>query len=200
MCVIHNPRRLALKTDVSTVLAGDEVSSAFAFYEERFAGLRTAALQRHLMTMPEFHFVCTDSGVEKWRVFTETGDLVALATYTNILTSMPLIEPAYFEVRWPELYAEGRIWYCGFVAVAADAPAATFLRLIYRMFTQALGKDGRGVISLDYCTANNRLAGKVSQTLSGFAGNAHFNNFVAVAADQQTYWTYGPAPTGGGFR
>lgn len=187
-----------MKIDISNTLAGGEVATAFAFYEERFANLRVAALQRHLMTMPEFHYMCSDSAVEKWRVFNDTGDLIALATYTNILTSMPLIEPAYFEHRWPAQFVDGRIWYCGFVAVAATAPNATFRHLIHRMFEQGLGKDGRGIISLDYCTANDKLAEAVRRTLTGFAIGAGFaDDFAAVAADRQTYWTYGPAPAGG---
>jgi hypothetical protein len=183
-----------VKLDQPVLLGDVDIEEAWQLYERRFAPLRAAALQRHLMYREEFHYLCRDPNVEKWRAFDDHGRLVGLATYTNVLTAMPLISPEYFAARWPQQYAAGRIWYCGFVAVADDAPRATFLKLIERMFQQGLGDDGRGVISLDYCTANDTLAEAVAKTLTKFAERAGFTSFEARLRDRQGYWTYGPAP------
>lgn len=184
-----------MKIDVSNVLGNGEINAAYDFYAERFAGLRTRAIQRHLMTLPELHAVCTDTAVEKWRVFTDTGDLVGFATYSNILTSMPLIEPAFFQARWPREYAAKAIWYCGFVCVADTAPQGAFVELITRMYHQAA--EHGGVISLDYCAANDRLARAVRLALHRVAtervtvpDGLSQTAFQATPVDTQTYWTY----------
>ena len=175
------------KFDVTRVLTAEEVSAAWQLYEERFTDLDSHAVQRHLMTREEFLHVCADRDVEKWRVFDERDRLVGLATYTNVLESMPLISPAYFAARYPEQFAAGQVWYCGFVCVSDVADSRTFLELITRMYRQAA--DRGGVISLDYCGVNEKLAQHVKVALTRLAGGAR-SGFRAAPADTQTYWVY----------
>jgi hypothetical protein len=179
--------RQVTKFDVARVLTSDEVSVAWQLYQERFTDLDARAVQRHLMTWAEFHHVCADGDVEKWRVFDEHDQLVGLATYTNVLESMPLISPAYFAARYPEQFTAGQVWYCGFVCVAEQAGSTAFLELITRMYRHAT--DRGGVISLDYCGANEKLAQHVKVALTRLAGGAD-SGFRAVPADTQTYWVY----------
>lgn len=194
----HVPRGRAhipmLKIDQPITLGTDEIDTAWRLYSKRFEPLAAQALQRHVMYQHEFHYLCQDTSVQKWRAFDETDELRAFATFTNILTAMPLISPQYFAARWPKQYAENRIWYCGFVCVADNAPMRTFLMLIQRMFRQGLGTDGQGVIALDYCTANSPLADAVRRQLTNFAIESGFESFEAAERDRQGYWTYGPAP------
>ncbi|MET7394232.1 hypothetical protein ABZS66_12130 [Dactylosporangium sp. NPDC005572] len=169
------------------LLSGEEAETAWALYEQRFAALNTRAVQRHLMTRAEFHYVCQDGNVEKWRVFDDHDQLVGLATYTNVLESMPLVSPAYFAARYPEQYAAGQVWYCGFVCIANEADSTTFLELITRMYRQAAAHGG--VISLDFCRCNDDLARLVKVALTRLAGGPD-SGFEAVRADTQTYWVY----------
>ncbi|MFB9178578.1 hypothetical protein ACFFX1_10600 [Dactylosporangium sucinum] len=172
---------------MARLLAGDEAGTAWQLYEQQFTVLNAHAVQRHLMKEAEFYYVCQDGNVEKWRLFDDHDQLVGLATYTNVLESMPLISPEYFAARYPEQYAAGQVWYCGFVCIANGADSTTFLELITRMYRQAAARGG--VISLDFCGFNNDLAQLVKVALTRLAGGPD-SGFQAVRADIQTYWVY----------
>ncbi|GAA1577889.1 hypothetical protein GCM10009827_119560 [Dactylosporangium maewongense] len=53
------------KVDVTRLLTAEEVGTAWQLYEQQFTALNTRAVQRHLMTQAEFHYVCQDGNVEK---------------------------------------------------------------------------------------------------------------------------------------
>ena len=178
---------MLLKIEVSDLVVGDHRVEAWRLYTDLFTELNRRTVQRHLMSHDEFADVCQDSRIEKWRVLHDDR-LVGLATYTNRLESMPLISPAYFAHRWPEHHATGRIWYCGFVGIAEHAPQGTFLQLIGRMYQQVA--DCGGVISLDYCAVNARLARAVERGLTSISGK----KVRAGIADTQSYWVYETDP------
>src|SRR5690348_4815073 len=92
---------------------------AWSLYLKAFEELKTVAVQRHVMHRAEFDAVMADERVWKYRATgPDDPDVVtALATVTNDLPAMPLISPEYFAHRWPQLYAEARIWYLGFFAI-----------------------------------------------------------------------------------
>lgn len=173
------------------------LDDAWKLYQEAFEQLNALTVQRHLMTRSEFEEVCWDIRVQKWLVLDDSGALCGLATYTNVLESMPLISPAYFERRWPQLYALSRIWYCGFVAVAKFAPRATFTQLITGMYRVA-EVDG-GVIGLDVCRYNDetlRLGRVIKVSLARVSGG----KVLAEVADEQRFMIYqtNPAKLGPG--
>lgn len=178
-------------TAVRTVVSG-LLDQAWDLYEAAFAELNTLAVQRHLMYRPEFDEVMADRRVGKylsWRGDTLTG----LATYTNCLDAVPLISPQYFERRWPTLFAEGRIWYVGFVAVAADAPVDVYPELIAAMHAES----GPGAVTvLDVCNRMNHVKHLPRSTralLHHIAGGVRMH-----VLDAQTYVAYdfGALPDG----
>ncbi len=185
------PRRYQLGASTVEIvydLHGELGESAWRLYEQQFRELDGIALQRHLMTKPEFVSVARLSGVEKWLVFDRQDTLIGLATYSNNLGAMPLISPAYFARRWPDAYARQAIWYCGFVCV--DSPdRAVFPALIRAMYDQAA--DVKGVIALDYCAERGRLALMVDRLLAAHGGPGYHG----YEADTQHYWVYETAPS-----
>lgn len=154
-------------------------------YYDAFVELNAYAVQRHLMTVREFDEVMTDPTVAKYLARDDAGTLAGLATYTNELHAMPLISPAYFERRWPKLYTEGKIWYCGFVAVAPGSGDA-FGALVEAMARVAI--DDGGIIALDMCRFNDegrRLSRVIPLMLHRIAGEVRTERM-----DDQSYWLY----------
>lgn len=176
-----------MTVDFLTHLDDELTEEAWKLYYECFSALATIAVQRHLMTRAEFGQVVDDERVSK--VFTRDADgrLVGIATFTNDLDAVPLIAPAYFEHRWPDLYAGRRIWYIGFVAIAETADPAAFTEAFAHYFRTAYDADG--IVGLDVCTHNEtvrrlpRVIGLQVQRLSG--GISKYER-----ADAQSYWIY----------
>lgn len=160
---------------------------AWTLYSEAFEELNALAVQRHLMHRNEFDDVMSDSRVQKYLCLDDDDTLRGLAIYTNDLDSMPLISPPYFERRWPEHYAERRIWYCGFVAVQRDGRAATaFGELVTAMYLAAATQNG--LIALDFCRRTDEvrhMSRVVRLMLHRLSGDVRTHRL-----DEQQYWLY----------
>ncbi len=168
------------------------LDDAWKLYDEAFRHLNTLTIQRHLMKRSEFEDVCWDRRIQKWLAYDDGGQLVGLATYTNILEAWPLISPEYFQQRWPQLYALSRIWYCGFVAVTAGAEAGVFTSMITGMY-KVVERDG-GVIGLDFCRHNDQ-AYRIGKAISLSLKRISDGRVRAERADEQTFMIYETAPS-----
>lgn len=168
-------------------LPRDLTAEAWTLYEETFRDLNAYAVQRHLMYRAEFDDVMGDDRVEKYLALDDDGALVGLSTYTNQLDAMPLISPAYFARRWPDLYATRRIWYCGFVAVHPRGQGGTaFGELVEAMYRVAAAQNG--IIALDTCKHNNdtrHLDRVIPLMLHRLSGEVRTERM-----DEQTFWLY----------
>src|SRR5262245_2149390 len=123
---------------VLDALHDDLLDDAWNLYSTAFDGLNALAVQRHLMYRDEFKDVMLDPRVQKFLYLADDGALCGLAPYTTTLDAVPLISPPYFERRWPEHYAQRRIWYCGFVAVEHTERAVNaFADLVEAMYLTA---------------------------------------------------------------
>lgn len=169
---------------VVDALDGSLLEDAWNLYHAAFKDLNAYAVQRHLMYRNEFDHVMGDPQVAKYLCL-DDGVLVGLSTYTNDLDAAPLISPAYFQRRWPDLFAQQKIWYCGFVGVHPAAQGSgPFVEMITAMCR--LAADQGGIISLDMCSANEpRLARAVRVLLGRITGNVK-----AERIDAQSYWLY----------
>lgn len=164
------------------------IEEAWTLYHEAFKDLNGYAVQRHLMYRAEFDDVMRDPRVQKYLCLDDSDTLCGLSTYTNDLDAVPLISPAYFERRWPELYAEKRIWYCGFVAIHPNAQAATaaFGELVEAMYRLAATQNG--IISLDMCRFNDQkrhMSRVIPLMLHRLSGEVRTERL-----DEQSYWLY----------
>jgi GNAT superfamily N-acetyltransferase len=156
-------------------------------YQRAFDDLRSLAVQRHLMTSDEFLEVMADPRVIKYVISdSERGRLGALATMTNHLAAVPLISPDYFSRRWPELYAEARIWYVSFVAVDPDYQGTGAMAAMIGRMCQEIGDSG-GVICVDICEheTRQRLSTAIEQL-----GNTYSPGVRRIRMDAQVYWAY----------
>jgi hypothetical protein len=160
---------------------------AWTLYSEAFAELNALAVQRHLMYREEFDDVMADPRVQKYLCLDDDDTVRGLSIYTNDLDSVPLISPPYFERRWPQHYAEKRIWYCGFVATQGDGRAATaFGELVAAMYFTAAGQNG--LIALDFCHRTDEvrhMSRVVRLMLHRLSGDVK-----AQRIDEQQYWLY----------
>lgn len=159
----------------------------WALYERAFDELRSAAVQRHLMTRAEFRAGLADERVLKLVVTDDEGRTGAMATMTNALDAVPLISPEYFARRWPALYAEKRVWYVSFVAVdPGHQNAGAMARLIGRMLEEFGG--GSGLICVDICRYREQ-ASRLSEVIERQA-NRVLPGVKRIDLDAQVYWGY----------
>lgn len=179
-----------MKIDVRTDLVDEQLELAWQLYDTAFRHLNALTVQRHLMYRSEFDDVMTDRRVEKWLAYSDDGVLLGLATYTNQLSAWPLISPEYFARRWPAHYADGRIWYCGFVAVPTHEHGI-FVKLIEAMYRHAEERDG--VISLDICR-HNIEAYRLDRAIGTWLRRISSGRVRSEAADSQTFMIYETAP------
>jgi hypothetical protein len=163
------------------------IEDAWTLYYAAFRELNAIAVQRHLMYRGEFDEVMRDQRVQKYLCLDDNDTLCGLSTYTNDLDAVPLISPEYFERRWPQLYAEHRIWYCGFVAIHPQSRAANaFGELVQSMYMVAATQNG--IIALDMCRFNDearRLSRVIPLMLHRLSGEVRTERM-----DEQSYWLY----------
>jgi hypothetical protein len=177
----------AARISIHDLVAGETLDAAWTLYHAAFAELNALAVQRHLMYRHEFDEVMADPRVQKYLAYGDDGRLLGLSVYTNDLWAWPLVSPAYFERRWPQLYAESKIWYCGFVAADRNAGHNTaFADLVEAMCLTAA--DVGGIIMLDFCRFNDvshHMSRVVRLMLHRLTGDVR-----AERADEQNFWLY----------
>jgi hypothetical protein len=161
--------------------------AAWELYEGAFGEMRSLAVQRHLMYQSEFDEVMRDERIDKYLCYDDDGSLCGLSTYTNNLYAMPLIAPEYFERRWPELYHQRKVWYCGFVAVPSAARSTrAFAELVEAMYLTAANQNG--IIALDFCQFNDdqrHMSRVIRLMLHRLSGGVR-----AECMDRQAFWVY----------
>lgn len=170
------------------LLDGDLAEQTWQMYLNNFAPLATLAIQRHVMTRPEFDQVAQDARIDKVLMLDDAGQLAGVATFTNHLNAVPLISVDYFAHRWPELYATGGIWYIGFVCINGD-PAARglFAELVGEFYRIAVAK--KGIVGLDVCT-HNQMKHHLPRAIELLVHRNSAGTSCAALADAQNYWLY----------
>ncbi len=168
---------------VHSVLEGPLAEEAWRLYLSAFGELAELAVQRHVMHHEEFYEVMADDKVDKYLSVGDDGKLQGLGTFTNDLTAVPLISPAYFRHRWPKLFVANKIWYVGFVATTRRQPAA-FTDIIAAMFNRAAG----GIVALDVCTHNQHVR-NLPQAVEKLLART-VAPVPATQLDAQNYWLY----------
>ena len=138
------------------VVPAPALDATWRLYNRALEELRQTAVQRHVMHRDEFDHVMADERVWKYRGVTTTGEISALATFTNDLDSMPLISPDYFAHHWPQLYKEHRIWYIGFFVIdPKHRRSGIFERVIAHMWQQVV--ESAGIALLDIGRRNEEV-------------------------------------------
>ncbi|GAA2608996.1 hypothetical protein GCM10010399_44780 [Dactylosporangium fulvum] len=176
-----------MRIEVVDLIDGQLLDTAWTQYSEAFSGLRTTAVQRHVMHRDEFDAMMTDRRVRKFLAWSPQGELHGLSTFTNHLDAIPLISPDYFRARFPDRYSARQIWYVGFVAVHREGrQPQIFERLITAM--RHHGGDQLAMVVIDVCRLNGeelRLPDAVGLIL-----RRRFGDVRRDRLDEQTYWGY----------
>jgi GNAT superfamily N-acetyltransferase len=170
------------------VVTGTEAEACWSFYDRAFEDLRIKAAQRHALTRDEFEDVMVDSRVDKILV---TKDRAAgpcgMATLTNDLKAVPLISPEYYQARWPQFYAEQKIYYVGFLAVDPNYHGTGVLSKLLSSMCDIVPAQG-GMIAADICSFNEdvlKLPELFARVFGTFRPKPALNRL-----DAQTYWSY----------
>lgn len=174
-----------MQINVVPALDEEQLDQAWALYASAFEQLRYAAVQRHLMYRHEFDEVMRDARVSKYLAL-DSVRIAGLATFSNELDAMPLISPDYFARRWPNEYADKRVWYLGFFAVDhAYRGTGVFDQVIAKLWAQVRAHGG--VAGLDVCDYNTALGlpAAIQRTLQGLTPQV-----ITERADTQTFWCY----------
>lgn len=169
-------------------LDDDLLDAAWALYHDSFVDLNDLTAQRHLMSPGEFKEVMADDRVTKFVTFADDVRLVGLATFTNDLDAVPLIAPQFYARRWPVHYAQRRIWYIGFVAVAPHARGLGAFAEVFEDFYRIAAPEG-GLIGLDMCQHNVEvvhLFRAITIRLAGLSGGKS----TAEVSDTQSFLTF----------
>lgn len=161
------------------------------FYGDVFAEVNTLAAQSHMMTGAEYLDVVTDPRIDKWVSTSDAtpGLITGLGVQTNDLSAWPLVSSAYFERKWPKLFAERRIFYTGFVGVHPEAPANTFRDLLEQMIVPITAVNGVAV--MDFCKHNDEvrhLPKAVAHILGRITGTPGGQRSAPI--DRQEFWAY----------
>jgi hypothetical protein len=170
------------------VVNGAEAEACWNFYDRAFEELRVKAAQRHALTRDEFDDVMVDGRVDKIIVnHRRTGRPCGMATFTNDLKAVPLISPEYYQARWPQWYAEQKIYYVGFLAVDPDHHGTGVLAQLMNAMCSIVPEQG-GMIAADICSFNEdslRLPEVFARLCGTFRPQPALNRL-----DAQTYWSY----------
>jgi hypothetical protein len=176
-----------LRLIVLPVVAGELRERAWEAYSSAFDELRTAAIQRHMMTRAEFDEVMADDRVRVYLAEQPDGVIAGIATLANDLAAMPLVSPDFFAARWPEHYAAGRCWYIGLVGVRPSAHGAGAFQLIVSSVAATVGPPG-GVLVLDV-PQRNIESFHVPHAVKRIADTV-VSGATCEMVDAQTYWAY----------
>lgn len=172
-----------------TAVIGPEAEACWSLYDRAFEPLRTRAAQRHALTRSEFDDQMVDSLVTKHLVYgnRDTRNPVGITTLTNDLKAVPLISPEFYAARWPELYAEQRIWYVGFMAIDPDYHGTGVLAQLISSVCSVIPPQG-GVVAADICKFNeeNML---LPETFARLAGT-FTRQPEKQRLDSQVFWAY----------
>jgi hypothetical protein len=171
-------RRLAILDEATT-------ERLWELYRAAFAPLAEATPDRQFLHHGEFRDEMSDARVWKYVGFDEQdGEPFALATLTRHLEAMSWVSPEFFAARWPQEYAEGRVYYVGFVLVDVQRQR----RGSYRELVDAVVRTlvaRRAVAGFDISRQNDDVRGVLKATMRN-AGAGVIPDVVTLGV--QTYY------------
>jgi hypothetical protein len=172
-----------------TTVDPDTAEALWDLYRIAFAGLRSRAAGRQLLSRPEFILEILDPRVVKYVARSADGRVVGLCTLSNDLATMPWISPEFYRNRYPAHFARRAVFYFGLAVVQADARSSR----AFSEMVATLARDvaaANGVLVGDMCRFNADemyLARTVTSMLERAWGSVR-----AVELDRQLYLAWEP--------
>lgn len=153
-------------TNVSVIQVVTLLRELGAVYRDAFAGLNARTPQRHLMNPHEFRNMMLQPGIEKFIHRNSSGQVNGLSTYTNCIDAAhaPLLSDDFLAYRYPEEFAQDKVWAVLFVAVAPAARLSGVDRALIKAMQAHSGPDAITII--DTCDQRTALAAGTARILA----------------------------------
>jgi hypothetical protein len=124
-------------------------------YDEAFECLRAMSPCRQYLTEDEFHDEMRDERIIKF-VLWDGDDPVAMMLVASDLRAIPWVSPEYFAERYPQHYAEGRLYYAGaLLTVPHERRLGNASRILLEVSNFLA--ERRGVMAFDCAGVNNEF-------------------------------------------
>jgi GNAT superfamily N-acetyltransferase len=171
-----------VKVTIEHKMSEAAVSAFYPVYVAAFDPIRTRAAARHLLAAEEFEAEMVDERIDKYVVWEDNGEPVALTTLATDLDAVPWISPEYFAARYPDQLARGAVFYLGYTLVRPEYAQQGVFQLMTDAVEQRAA-ESQGVLAFDVCAYNNaRSVGRRVGRLGESVG-------VSLdAVDVQTYY------------
>ena len=197
-------QRGSLDIRVQTTIAEEEVERVYGLYLDAFAPLRVLAVARHVLHEDEFREEMADPLIDKYVARDADGQVIALATFTQHLETVPWISPDYFAHKYPEATARGAVFYLGFIFAVPGKQRERLFTEIARAIISRVA-EARGICGWDACAFNDEVP-RLSEVVAAVA--EEISPVEVEVLDDQTYYcgvpqttrelTRLPQPRGGG--
>lgn len=151
-----------MRITVEPAIDDAAIGTFYRLYLAAFEPLRTLAAARHVLTADEFAAEMRDPRIDKYVVWDDADEPVALTTLATDLAAVPWISPEHLTARYPEHAARNAIYYLGVTLVHPSRGRGAFA-LTTDAVTGRLTAD-RAVCGYDVCAAND--AGHVGRYLA----------------------------------
>jgi hypothetical protein len=168
----------------------DIVERYWRLYEDAFAPLALVAPHRQNLLREEFYEEMNDERIIKF-VLWDDDEPVGMSLVATDLTAVPWVSPEYFAHRFPEHFADGRIYYFGALLMAPSHQRDGSLHCLTDELANFVVRND-GMIAFDCAGINERV-------VPGFCRSAldrQAEHVKAEKLDAQHYFVFMP----GGFK
>jgi hypothetical protein len=171
-----------VKITLEQKLTDAVVEAFYPLYAAAWEPIRTRAAARHLLTAEEFAEEMIDERIDKYVVWNDDDQAVALTTVATDLAAVPWISPEYYRSRYPQEAARGALYYMGYTLVDPEnAGKGAFLMMMDAL--QRRLNEERAVCGADICAFN-----QTNTVGRRFHANAEFPGVEVLPVDTQTYY------------
>jgi len=123
-------------------------------YISAFAPMKTQAAARHVLSAEEFHAEMQDPRIDKYIVWDDDGEPIALTTLTSDLSAIPWVSREYYVARYPDAAAGGVLFYLGYILVGPTSRTTKALIMMTNQVNRRL-EQSQGVLGFDMCGYND---------------------------------------------
>jgi len=172
-------------TEVVHGLDEETAARSWELYVGAFTPLVSLAAHPHLLHREEFLDLVRHPHVESHLFRDNDEALIAQGSLTNDLALIPWLSPAFYERRWPEAAAEGRLYFIAFFCVTPRLQRHGILADLTRSVVGALA-ERRAVLGFDVCDFNDAQF-SLTRLMQDEATRMGAEHDIAVADVQRFY-------------
>ena len=146
------------RVDILHDVPRDVAEDFLAIYRAAFDPLKIKSPARQWLTDDEFLHEMTDPSVLKFVARSQDGEIVAMSLMSTDLNTVPWISVPYFEAKYPQHYAEGKVFYIGVLLVRPERQGGPWAKYLLDHMFNFFGEH-RGVGCFDCCLFNVDVVG-----------------------------------------